>query len=56
LVTYLYFIIPSVVSQPEADAIYFDLGSAFELIPLTLHLHKHGAFGLLDGYIKWYHR
>jgi hypothetical protein len=32
------------------DAIYFDLSSAFDLIPHTLLLHKHSAYGLSDGH------
>jgi hypothetical protein len=35
-------------SQGQADAIYFDLSSAFDLVPLQ----KLSAFGLSDGYVN----
>jgi hypothetical protein len=54
LVTYLNFITPLVSSQRQADAIYFDLTSAFDLVPHTLLLHKLSALGLSGGYVNWF--
>jgi hypothetical protein len=54
LATYLEFITPLVTSQGQADAIYFDLGSAFDLVPHTPLLQKLSAFGLSDGYVNWF--
>jgi hypothetical protein len=50
LVAYVDFIAPLVGSQRQADAIYFDLSNAFDLVP---H-HKLSAFGLSSGYINWF--
>jgi hypothetical protein len=52
LVTCLEFITSLVTSQGQADAIYFDLSSAFDLVPHTLLLHKFSASGLLDDYVN----
>jgi hypothetical protein len=52
MVTYLDFITPLVSSQGQADAIYFDLSSAFDLVPHTLLLQKLNAFGLSGGYVN----
>jgi hypothetical protein len=49
LVIYLDFVTPLGSSQRQADAIYFDLTSEFELVPYTLLLHKLSAFGLSGG-------
>jgi hypothetical protein len=54
LVTYLDFISPLVGSQTQADAIYFDLSNAFDLVPHSLLLHKLSAFGHSGGYINWF--
>jgi hypothetical protein len=54
LVTYLGFVTPLVSSQSQADAIYFDLSSAFDLVPHTLLLQKLSTFGLSGGYISWF--
>jgi hypothetical protein len=54
LVTYLDFITPLVGSQRQADAIYFDLSSAFDLVSHTLLLHKLSAFGLSGGCFNWF--
>jgi sarcosine oxidase/L-pipecolate oxidase len=54
LVTYLDFITPLVSSQGKADAIYFDLRSAFDLVPHTLLLQKLSAFGLSGDYANWF--
>jgi hypothetical protein len=54
LVTYVDFIAPLAGSQRQADAIYFDLSSAFDLVNHSLLLHKLSAFGLSSGYINWF--
>jgi hypothetical protein len=54
LVTYLDFITPLVSYQGQADAIYFDLSSAFDLVPHTLLLQKVSAFGLTGGCVNWF--
>jgi hypothetical protein len=51
---YLDYITPLVDSQCQVDAIYFDLRNAFDLVPLSLLLHKLSAFGLSGGYVNWY--
>jgi hypothetical protein len=53
LVTYVDFISPLVSSQKQADAIYFNLSNAFNLVPHSL-LHKLNAFGLSGGYVNWF--
>jgi hypothetical protein len=35
------------------DAIYFDLTSAFDLVPHSLLLHKLSALGFSGGYVDW---
>ncbi|PNF20040.1 hypothetical protein B7P43_G05817 [Cryptotermes secundus] len=54
LVTYIDFISPIVGSQRQADAIYFDLSNAFDLVPHSLLLHKLSAAGLSGGYVSWF--
>jgi hypothetical protein len=54
LVTYADFIFPLVGSQSQADAIYFDLSSASDLVPHSLLFHKISAFGLSGGYGNWF--
>jgi hypothetical protein len=44
LVTYLDFITPVVGCQDQADAIYFDLISAFDLDPHALLFHQLSGF------------
>jgi hypothetical protein len=53
LVSYLDYITPLVGSQRQVDAIYFDLTSAFDLVPHTLLLHKLSALGFSGGYVNW---
>jgi hypothetical protein len=53
LVTYVDFISPVVDSQRQADAIYFDLSDAFDLVSHSL-LHKLSASGLSGGYVNWF--
>jgi hypothetical protein len=45
LVAFLDFITPLVRSQRQVDSIYFDLTSAFDLLPHTLLPHKLSALG-----------
>jgi hypothetical protein len=51
---YVDFISPLVGSQRQADAIYFDLSNAFELVPHSLLLRKLSAFGLSSGCVSWF--
>jgi hypothetical protein len=54
LVTYLDFISPLVSSQRQVDSIYFNLSSAFDLVPHPILLNKLCAYGLSDGYVNWF--
>jgi hypothetical protein len=54
LVSFVDFITPLVCSQRQADAIYFDLSNAFDLVPHSLLLHKLSAFGFSGGYVNWF--
>jgi hypothetical protein len=47
-------ITPLVRSQRQVDAIYFDLTSAFDLVPHSLLLQKLSALGFSDGYVCMY--
>jgi hypothetical protein len=46
------FYYPLAVSHRQADAIYFDLSSAFDLIPHTLLLDNLSAFGISGDYVN----
>jgi hypothetical protein len=52
LVTLLDFLAP--VGQRQADAIYFDLSNAFDLVPHNMLLHKLGSFRFSDAYVSWF--
>jgi hypothetical protein len=54
LVTSLDFITPLVCYQRQAGVIYFDLSSAFDLIPHSLILLMLNAFGLSGGCVNWF--
>jgi hypothetical protein len=55
LVTFLDFLTPVVRGQRQADAIYFDLSNAFDLVPHNMLLHKLGSFRFSDAYVSWFH-
>jgi hypothetical protein len=46
---------PLVGAQRQADAIYFDLTSAFDLVPHTMLLQKLCALGFSGSYVNWFH-
>jgi hypothetical protein len=54
LITYADFISSLVGSQRQADSIYYDRNSGFDLVPHSLLLHKFSAFGLSGGYVNWF--
>jgi hypothetical protein len=54
MVTFLNFLTPVVRGQRQADAIYFDLSSAFDLVPHNMLLHILGSFGFSDAYVSWF--
>jgi hypothetical protein len=45
---------PVVHSQRQADAVYFDLSNAFDLVSHNLLLHKLSSYGFSDGYVSWF--
>jgi hypothetical protein len=51
---YVDFISPLVSSQSQADAIYFDLSNAFDLVPNSLLFHNLSASGLSGRYLNWF--
>jgi hypothetical protein len=53
-VTFLDFLTTIVRGQRQADAIYFDLSNAFDLVPHNILLHKLGSFGFSDAYVNWF--
>jgi hypothetical protein len=55
LVTYLNSIMPSVCTQGQIDSVYFDLSSAFDIVPHNILLHKLSNFGLSSSYVDWFH-
>jgi hypothetical protein len=54
-VTLLDFMSPVVHGQRQADAVYFHPSNASDLVPHNMLLHKLSIFGLLDGYVSWFH-
>jgi hypothetical protein len=52
-VTYLDFVIPSVGTQLQASATYFDLSRTSYLAPPNPLLLKFGAFRISFGYVDW---
>jgi hypothetical protein len=54
LVTFLDCLTPVFRGQRQADAIYFDLSNAFDLLHNML-LHELGSFGFSDAYVSWFH-
>ncbi|PNF39778.1 hypothetical protein B7P43_G03514, partial [Cryptotermes secundus] len=45
---------PVVRGQRQADAVYFDLSNAFDLIPHNMLLHKLTSIGFSDAYVSWF--
>jgi hypothetical protein len=54
LVTFLDCVTSVVRSQRQADAVYFDLSHAFDLVPHNMLLRKLGSFGFSDAYVNWF--
>jgi hypothetical protein len=54
VVIYLDFIFPLASSQRHVGSNHFDLSSAFGLVPHPILLKKLCAYGLADGYVKWF--
>jgi hypothetical protein len=52
LVTFLDILTHVVSGHIQADALYFDLSKAFNLIPHNMILHKLSFFGLSDDYVS----
>jgi hypothetical protein len=40
--------------QRQADAVYFDVLNAFDLVPHNLLFRKLRSFGFSDGYVSWF--
>jgi hypothetical protein len=55
LATYLNSIMLSVCTQGQIDSVYFDLSSAFDIVPHNILLHKLSNFGLSSSYVDWFH-
>jgi hypothetical protein len=45
----------SVCTQGQIDSVYFDLSSAFDIVPHNILLHKLSNFGLSSSYVDWFH-
>jgi hypothetical protein len=54
LVTFLDLLTPVVRGQRQADAVYFDLSNAFDLVPHDMLLCKLSSFGFSDAYVNWF--
>jgi hypothetical protein len=54
LVSYLNFITLLVGSERQADAINFDVTSAFDLVLHVLLFYKLSALGFSDGSVNWF--
>jgi hypothetical protein len=52
LVTYIDFIALLVISEGQADAIYFNISSAFSHVSHTMLSHKLRGFWLSDSYVN----
>jgi hypothetical protein len=46
---------PSVCTQGQIDSVYFDISSAFDIVPHNILLHKLSNFGLSSSYVDWFH-
>jgi hypothetical protein len=46
---------PSVCTQGQIDSVYFDLSSAFNIVPYNILLHKLSNFGLSSSCVDWFH-
>jgi hypothetical protein len=53
-ITCLEFVTPLVCSHCQADAIYFDLSCASDLLPHDLLLHNLANYGLSAAYVNWF--
>jgi hypothetical protein len=55
LVTHLNSAMPSVCTQGKIDSAYFDLSSAFDIVPNNVLLHRLSNFGLSSSNVDWFH-
>jgi hypothetical protein len=52
LVTFVDFTTPVVRGRRQADAAYFGLSNAFNLVPHNMLLHQLCSLGISDGYVS----